>query len=125
MILLYKKGLLKSAEKLFGRNNRDWLLQEDNDPKHRSRLCQQWKEENRIATMDWPSQSPDANPIENVWSLMKLKLRGKRITTIQHLSRRLKTIWRNLSNEYAEQLALSCTRRCEAIIENAGDWTKY
>jgi len=44
----------------------DWILQENNDLKHRSRLCTSWKEKNNIETFDWPSQSPDANPIENV-----------------------------------------------------------
>ncbi|EFN84665.1 Transposable element Tcb1 transposase, partial [Harpegnathos saltator] len=48
--------------------------QKDNDPKHHSRLCSRWKEENGITVLQWPSQSPDANPIENIWSAMKHKL---------------------------------------------------
>ena len=59
---------------MFGANNKDWILQEDNDPKHRSHLCTSWKAENGITTLDWPSQSPDANLIENVWSVVKRKL---------------------------------------------------
>lgn len=125
MVKLYQNGLLKSIEKLFGRGNRDWILQEDNDPKHRSRLCTQWKEQNGIQTLDWPSQSPDANPIENVWGLMKLKLRGKRITTTQQIVRVLKKIWKDLTPEYAAKLSESCTRRCQSIIDNNGDWTTY
>lgn len=46
MITLYKKGLLQSAKKLYGPGNNNWVLQEDNDPKHRSRLCSSWKNEN-------------------------------------------------------------------------------
>ena len=34
------------------------------------------KTENGITTLDWLSQSPDANPIENVWSVLKRKLAG-------------------------------------------------
>ncbi|EFN75575.1 Transposable element Tcb2 transposase, partial [Harpegnathos saltator] len=57
----------------------DWILQEDNDPKHRNKLCTERKKQSGIVTLDWPSQSPDTNPIENVWAYLKHKLRGKRV----------------------------------------------
>ncbi|KMQ87689.1 transposable element tcb1 transposase [Lasius niger] len=66
MLKIYKKALLPSAERWFIDKNEDWILQEDNDPKHRSKLCTEWKKQSGIVTLDWPSQSPDANPIENV-----------------------------------------------------------
>lgn len=47
-------------------------MQEDNDQKHKSRLCPPWKQENHIATLDWSSLSPDANPIQYDWNLMKV-----------------------------------------------------
>ena len=61
-----KLGRYTSAERWFIDKNEDWILQEDNDPKHRSKLCTEWKQQSGIVTLDWPSQSPDANPIENV-----------------------------------------------------------
>ena len=53
MLQIYEHGLLRSAEKMFGVNNKDWILQEDNDPKHHSHLCTSWKAENGITTLDW------------------------------------------------------------------------
>ena len=102
-----------------------WILQEDNDPKHRSRLCTDWKQENGIITLDWPSQSPDANPIKNVWAYIKQKLRGKRAFTLKQLCREIQRIWRALPLEYAENLVDSMPRRCQAIIDAGGDWTSY
>lgn len=125
MVNLYKTGLLKSTDKWFGAGNRNWVLQEDNDPKHRSRLCVAWKNENSIISMQWPSQSPDANPIENVWGLMKAKLQGIQIHNTKQLASRLKKIWKNLSIDYAEKLVDSMDKRCGAIIDNGGDFIKY
>ena len=67
MLQIYEHGHLRSAEKMFGANNKDWTLQEDNDAKHRSHLCTSWKAKNCITTLDLALQSLDANPIENVW----------------------------------------------------------
>ena len=39
MLQIYEHGLLRFAEKMFGDNNKDWILQEGNDPKHRNYLC--------------------------------------------------------------------------------------
>lgn len=125
MIKLYERGLLTSVRKWFPQYMDHWILQEDNDPKHRSRLCMQWKQENDIETLDWPSQSPDANPIENVWALMKLNLRGSHTFNANQLSANIRKIWRSLPISYAENLVASMPRRCQAIIDNAGDWTKY
>ena len=83
MLQTYEHGLLRSAEKMFGANNKNWILQEDNDPKHRSHLCTSWKAENGITTFDWPSQSPDANPIEIVCSVVKTKFSGRREFTLK------------------------------------------
>ena len=75
---IYKRCLLPTARDHFGRNATDWELQEDNDPKHMSRLAKQWRSNNSIQRIDWPSMSPDLNPIENVWKLLKMNL-AKRI----------------------------------------------
>lgn len=125
MLKIYQKALLKSAKIWFGEDNSSWILQEDNDPKHRSRMCTDWKVRNRIETLKWPSQSPDINPIENVWSVIKNNLRGKQIHTLKQLSYQIKRIWRSLPVQYAEKLVQSMPRRCEAICQSEGDFILY
>ena len=70
MIKLYQRGLLTSRKRWFIQPGDRWLLHEDNDPKHRSRVCTEWKARNDIMVLPWPSQSPDANAIENVFVLL-------------------------------------------------------
>lgn len=122
---IYQTALLPSAAKMFGRRGHSWILQEDNDPKHRSRMCAEWKQQNGVEVLDWPSQSPDANPIENVWAIVKQKLRGKTIWTAKQLSRQIRLIWKRLPRQLAQNLVQSMSRRCEAIIANGGDYTCY
>ena len=55
--------LIPNARRQFGRR---WQLQQDNDPKHKSRLAQQFLSSEVAEVIDWPSNSPDANPVENL-----------------------------------------------------------
>ena len=75
---IYKPDLLRTARRQFGPESTLWKLQEDNDPKNTSKLASKWRDENRVRKIDWPSMSPDINPIENVWQLLKMRLGKKK-----------------------------------------------
>ena len=60
-------------------------LQEDKDPKHTSKRALNWKASYRIQKIDCPSMSPDPASIENVWQLLKMKLRQKKLLEIVNL----------------------------------------
>ena len=66
-----------------------FTFQQDNDPKHTSRLCKGYltKKENNgvLRQMTFPPQSPDLNPIEMVWDGMDRRVKAKGPTSAQHL----------------------------------------
>lgn len=125
MCRIYDEGLLASASELFGEDNLDWFLQEDNDPKHRSKIAQEWKAANGIKVLAWPSMSPDQNPIENVWRLMKINIQKKKIRTVRGLKGELVKEWNRLSRDLAVNLVDSMRRRVAALIDSGGDYTMY
>lgn len=107
--------------------NGGYIFQDDNAPCHASRRAVQWKRENELNCLNWPSQSPDLNIIENVWRTIKIKLQNSKcdILNKQILVREVKKIWVGLTPVYIQSLYNSISRRIRSVIVAKGHITKY
>ena len=57
------------------------IFMHDGAPCHRSRVVKKFLGEKNIRRLDWPGNSPDLNPIENLWMLLKNKVSEKQPTS--------------------------------------------
>lgn len=99
----------------------------DNDPKHKSKLVQSYLEGQQFRVMVWPPQSPDLNPIENLWAHLKRALNTYETPAkgLKELWTRIEVEWEKISKEYITTLFESMPRRMKAVIKSKGSWTKY
>lgn len=114
--------LLPAAQSMYGN---DWRLQQDNDPKHTSRVAKEFVAQNRIKVLDWPSNSPDLNPIENLWQITKNKVEKRMPKSIEELRRFLVEEWDAISEDTVNNLVMSMKSRCEMVLKENGERIPY
>ncbi len=127
---LYKSILeddLMNTLEFYNLNKEEVIFQHDNDPKHKSKLVQEWLSNQEFDVLSWPAQSPDLNPIENLWSEVKRKLNKFKSPPkgILELWERIESTWNEITVQTCQNLINSMPRRVMDVIKAKGRWTKY
>ncbi|GBP15894.1 Transposable element Tc1 transposase [Eumeta japonica] len=120
---ILKENLDASANKM-GLPAGGFYFQHDNDPKHTALDVKLWMLYN-ITHLPTPPQSPDLNPIENLWAYLEEKIREHNISSKTLLKQALLQEWEKIPEEMCRILVESMPRRLTAVCNNNGYGTKY
>ena len=82
-------------------------------------------DDNGIVKLPWPAQSPDLNPIENLWAILDRQLKDRQPGTQDELFQVLQDGWNALDVDLLTRLVDSMPSRCQAVIDSGGFATKY
>uniref|UniRef100_A0A8C7TU33 Transposase Tc1-like domain-containing protein n=1 Tax=Oncorhynchus mykiss TaxID=8022 RepID=A0A8C7TU33_ONCMY len=124
---MYRKilanNLLPSVRAL--KMGRGWVFQHDNDPKHTARATKEWLRKKHLKVLEWPSQSPDLNPIEHLWKELKVRIAQRQPRNLKDLEKVCMEEWAKIPAAVCANLAKNYRKRMISVIANKGFCTKY
>ncbi len=97
-------------------------------PKHTAKATKKWLKKKHIKVLECPSQSPDLNPIENLWMKLKIRIAKHQPRNLNELERIYKEEWDKLGQlppELCANPVANYKKRLTSVIANKSFATKY
>ena len=120
---ILEENLMQSAKDL--KLGRRFIFQQDNDPKHTARATMECFRSKHANVFKWPSQSPDLNPIENLWQDLKIAVHRWSPSNLTELQLFCQEEWTKMSISRCTKLVETYPKRLAAVIAAKGGSTKY
>jgi len=125
-----QKTLLPEGKKLFSANGQSaWIFQQDNDPTHRGghKWAKEWMERSgcNIKTLEWPPNSPDISPIENIWGIVDGRVQARGCSSFEEFKKAVLEELMAIPKSTLVKLSKSMKDRLERVVKKGGDRISY
>ena len=104
---------------------RGWLFQQDNKPKHCTKYTQAFMQRNKYSVLEWLSQSPDLNIIENLWDDLKQAVHARQPSNLTEPKMFCMGVWSKKPSSRIQTVVRGYSKHVEAVIFAKGCSTKY
>ncbi len=124
--LRYRDEIFRRHVRPFIRAN-GGIFQHDNARPHVAHVCMEYLHRRHIDVLPWPALSPDMSPIEHLWDMLDRRIRQRRHQpeTLGELREAILVEWRNIPHRAIQRLIGSMRRRCRALLDARGGYTRY
>ena len=103
----------------------NYIFQHDNDPKHTAMITSLFLIDNNVKTLIWAPNSPNLNPIENIWSILKQLLEKESDINEKNFNEKILNCWNKITFESVFNSISSMFCRIPKVIQNNGGHINY
>ncbi len=122
-IKVLEQHMLPSIWRLF--QGRPSVFQQDNAKPHTAAITTAFLRSRRVWVLNWPACSRDLSPIENIWSIIKWKIRQRGPRILQQLETYFRQEWDQIPTPKLQKRITSIPRHLQAVLKRRGDATPW
>jgi transposase len=115
---ILRHSLIKSFRQFYPAG--PWVFQQDNVRFHTTPETVTFLHERGVTLLEWPPWSPDLNPIENLWNVLKARVYARFPQTMEEMEAVIREEWAATDLTFISHISRSMPRRLQLLLDNNG-----